>query len=47
VDDHLTTDAAPCRHPTKNVGGDGAPIRQSRRRRHDQFGGGSGAARPA
>jgi len=41
VDDQLTTDAAPT--ADQNVGG--APIRQSRRRRHDQFGG--GAARPA
>jgi len=45
VDDQLTTNAAPRRQPTKNVGGDGAPIRHSWRRRRDQFGG--GVARPA
>ena len=33
MDDQLTTGAAPRRQPAQNVGGDGAPMRQSRRRR--------------
>ena len=45
MDDQLTTDATPRRQPAQNVGGgdgDGAPIRQSRRRRRDKFVGGGG-----